>query len=1118
MATKSIKTLALILLILVLSSTLEFPLHFRISMAQAIEEAENLARRIVPSRLSLQGSIEELKKEGVFYCRRPVEVGGKYEYYIWISNPNKKKISIMFMQSYPHVEMVPVAIDYWEPQFPEENVEVNGPVLSTRDEIVFRSFQLSDPVQLILQQVGGDSIGIYTYDDCQQFIALIHYSISRTTVEAMDKSGYTQATEQLRKDILRTTSYLIPQLSFQGASYSPTAKFMGDSGFEGAFQLKDVMKIIEELQGIGFVLGDWSERHGTIGEKELETLHKFVEKVSTKPNIRVVIGNHDLQFRTSVYYGLEPTTGVRLPPALRADSRAREIANWIGTQPIIRREGDALIAHNVNRELLRLAFKYDLIDKPVTTWEEAIRKEYKLNNDVEINKKLIEILLSREAKEAVETYEDELISRGIKKVVVGHYEKYPKEYSTKKGITLYRVWHEQKDIEIYTTPFTSSTGEVVAMDASKAIENNKIALEMLQKQSNAIDKLSSVSQSLLKQLKSEEFVNDETRKALLQSIDDALKTLDDIEKEGSLTSEIIADYRDTLVEMKRVATEGKELDKWESLRMQLDGMLRADKGNLQAESSRVLINSASTLATINRAKREGFFCTFAQWLASPVCLEDPQACSSTLKQLLQEARSGKILTQDEFNSWSQRVETLSKLKGGDYEKERFKLQAAVNGEIEEARGGKKVWGEVNYILEMYLESSIRVVNSKLELLKNQKGLSAWFKKSGLRIAKGILLTEQKWEEFEAKFKITSSTRRGMVIGAAIGAIQFLSPVILACLRDYLGEAHPIYIAGVYFSMIMGAYYTLRFGIWIGSLIAGMIMGEVTVLAFLSALVSMGIGFLISFFVSAVITLLFCYFNPNSSMCLCNFSTARYALVRNGENPIYSSSLTATVNWGETYTFYAIHVTGKGCNKVNYKVSLSASVCPSEEEIRRGGMGSCNTKIITESQDVCVMSCDVQGNCACRVTISLPSQKENCDYADVYLTYPGSIIERLQDPRKWIPVYVGKVAISSQPSPTPKVSVNLQCDENSRVCTLNYTNPLEESLVARFYLIDPSTRKVLETDEKTIPAKASGNIRTKQFGCPLGRNTYGIGFQVFKSSDAKFVNPLISPLPIGEVKC
>jgi len=1173
MVSKNIKTLVGFLLVLILSSTLEFPLRLKMSVAQITEEVERRALRLFLSSLSFQeGNLESLKKEGIFYCRKPVQIEGKNEYYIWISNPNRKKISIMFLQS-GYQQMIPTTIDYWEPQLPEQNVEVRGPILSTNDEIVFRLFHTNKPVHLTIQQIGGDHIDIYTYEDCLEFGTTFYYSLARTTLETLDKIGYTQANEQLTRDSLRMVFHLLPSISFQGME-TIRVTTIGDSGFDRTPRLSDVMEILKTIKGYVFILGDYLEKHTNFQPQnyltfgELKEAHEFMKMARSSQNIYTLCGNHELQFLLAVLTGGKgymPSDGAWLSEALATTDEAIQLADWIRRQPVMIRYGNTLFAHSMTPELLRLAIEYDLFDKPLDEWIKVAMKHYRKSNEIAAIYELIPRMIGNPYPEqrhldpqtALQMYGDKLKEKGIYQVVVAHSQQYSLlDGKSINGITFRSSFRQiKKDIDVRFIKHISEQGEASMAALSQAINDNQQSSRILNKRIEALDNLKAKLKQVLTPLKSDEFVNKEIRRQLISQIDEAIDLTHDPSFEEHVGKENAKNIRIRLQKLRYQLWLAEDpgqanLGEYNKLREELKETLDVLGTETDQEVNRVLINAVQAAAEVEFHKRESFFNNLLKVLTTQEdCLKNDECFQSRIKSSLDDALRDKVIDQSEYNKLMKKLEEVRKLTGEGYIKEKFNLEAEIYAEKERARmgKGKEGWEKINYMLHHYIQPTIDVINSKLKVLENQKGFISMLKRGGLKFAKSVLVLSRKLEEYESELKLSSISKKGMALGLAIAALEFLSPVILATLRDNLGVYHPIYVAALYVSGAMKVVTFTSFVIKVASMIIAIALGTLPPKAFLAFFIALGKGFVIGFLASAILVLVFCHFNPSSSACLCNFSTAKYALTREKESPKYSSPpIEVPINWDEAYTFYAAYVTGRNCDKVKYKVRIIASKPFSHE---MGVSQGATTTLLAESQNDCVMVCDAEGKCACWATIRISSQKEKYEFADIYITPSGNFLEILMDPRKWSSVYVGKVVFSSRPTPQPspdrptpqpspdrptpqpspdrptpqpspdsKVTTVLTCNDVNRICTLSYSNTLEESLVVRFYLISPAERKVLDIDEKTIPAKASGQIQTKQFGCPLGRNTYTIMFQIFKSSDTKFINPLISSLMIGEVKC
>jgi predicted RNA-binding protein with RPS1 domain len=395
---EKIKIFAIILLILILSSSFEFPFHLQRAFAQAVEEASK------SSKLSFQeNNAQQFNKEGVFYCSTPRRLNnGKYEYFLVISNPNKKKISLFlwkYMQPSPH----PADISYWEPLTPEKNVKAEGPKLISDDEIVFRAFQSDTPGNLGVVQDGGDSISIVQFDDCEIFLKSMALGVAITIDKTLDSRGYYNSRDELTNKIaFLALPALVNIISQQESSIpkyvweSRPAHIFGDSGFDPSqgFLLVPRGNIpnVKELLGpilaeeylntykpVVIFVGDLVEKHTWTGpyltESEIRgalevfnLLRKYSLNYETGEGYVVAVsGNNDLIYllavKTRSNLGLGGTVAsfpefARLSPGSEYFTLANNLANEIADLPLVAKVGNKLIVHTP--EVLDLLPKYNL--------------------------------------------------------------------------------------------------------------------------------------------------------------------------------------------------------------------------------------------------------------------------------------------------------------------------------------------------------------------------------------------------------------------------------------------------------------------------------------------------------------------------------------------------------------------------------------------------------------------------------------------------------------------------------------------------------------------------------------------------------------------------------------
>jgi hypothetical protein len=423
-----------------------------------------------------------------------------------------------------------------------------------------------------------------------------------------------------------------------------------------------------------------------------------------------------------------------------------------------------------------------------------------------------------------------------------------------------------------------------------------------------------------------------------------------------------------------------------------------------------------------------------------------------------------------------------------------------------------------------------------EVLSQIKPALTFLDKIGSRL-ENFLKEHPKWVE---KAKSIESNRiiRGLssgkgALGIFLGSIIVgVDPVITDAVNNYFGEqtafiVHVVLEASGWAILGITAISTVA-NIIVATADAGVIGFKAAVISTITGLI---VGLLITEVVVVVIKLVYCkVFNPNASFCSCDFSNAQFAIVKEGAipepNQYKKGDISFSASAGQELRLFVKNAQG-GCANEEYKLTYLTYVpC-------RGRACETKNEVPTYeplSKSSCKMMLDSQTTASCFVYFNAPEKEGSYK---LYLIRVGKI-EDVEDPLKLLssPIYVGILDVGkgatptpsqpTQPTPTPSQptqptpKIELKCDGNT--CKLGYTNSLDESFKVRFYFIDPETKKVVDKDDKTIPAKGSGSISTKQFTCPQNSKTYNVMFQIFKSSDNNFANPLKSPVAIGEIKC
>jgi hypothetical protein len=1271
MIRKNIKAAAILLLILVFSSTFEFPFYFKTAMAQSIEESKTLARKLAFSNLSFQHDLEDLKKEGIFYCSKPVEIesGKKYEYYLFISNPNKKKISISFykMMGQAGAELL---ISYWEPLFPEQNTQADESSLSTTDELVFRAYQvITEPVFGIIPtpppnpsiyQDGGEKLEIIKIEDCKGFFALVYFGIAETTTKVLDNSGYNDAKNKLTEATIQGIGAIVSFWSQRKPSYKRYV--FGDGDFAKGLT-QNFLNIIDSRyardKNFRFAATELFEVHDRpLTLEEIMTMHDFIVRYGpsfrsgTAGNI-YVNGNHDLNILYSIERNGEvikvpdkqgslwPTNAAYIDSATlsRLEPEARNrISNFFFGNPIVAREGDTLYMHHLNTYILDFIMDHpELIDVPTSEWCRVIINEGKakdiydaityIHNEL-IFKDRIATGLSQNPEQVLQgKYLRWLRENGISQIVYGHTEvNTPLGAEVERtGIKVYRVCHRTGEVEPHTVPYIDQKGNVNRKPLSEAreqvvrdhqtlttssyatdmngiieyINDNfeiiKSSKDFQEMKGTLLDEINKLEDLVIKSLEKEGRIGrgqapgevDPERGFILTALQDMRAAINDNdlnvynkgvdtlyriievrnEHKGVEAVRIAMNAEQVLLEEIKVGRENLFTNLYHTtLEMaktrdygpiieRMKGLLQAALNNhLLTEEEynnwmakikgveegkiapfdlvEMFIKQANIVRTTNiKVGRVNLFTNLYHTTLEMAGTFDHRPIIERMKGLLQAALNNHLLTEEEYNNWMAKIKGVEEGKIAPFDLvEMFIKQANIEQQlnkpiiIEAKKEGETISSLANQVVKYQdpIQKELKLLSEKENLLKNQKGLTDFLKREEIKVLKFFPTLDEKLGALTRKLEA-----HPRLVGAAMAVLQvisILSPIIEAEARERFGANSLVYysinllLIATHFVqyILLGLTIVDALGLFCSFLAGSAVAGE-ELAAFL---LNWGIGYVVILFAIAAMFFIYCSFiSPDSSVCLCNFSKAKFAILPSSQSkttrPSYSSTIDATVRAGETYTIYVADATGKGCEGVVYKFSL----------VYR--------RVVDASSQPFRMTCDREGKCAGSADVTIPS---NHPWYSVKLYSGDNLWEVINNPVKWAYYYVGKLTISSQPpqpsspsqptqpsQPTVKLTLSgFTCDSNERKCEVQYINEETESFKVRFYLIKDG--KVVEIDEKTIPAaqvagsKNSGSIQTKTFGCPAGAGTYNIMFQIFKSSDSKFINPIISPLNIGEIGC
>jgi hypothetical protein len=1121
MDSKSLKIASSVLIVLILSSSVGFPLNFKITMAQAMSTAENVARRI-----ALEGPSNELEGEGVFYCSDPIKLdNGKYEYYLWITNPKNKKIVLSFneiMEAEFHTK-VPLFISYWEPQFPENNVEVKGNILSTTDQNIFRVIQLDREAILDVEQEGGDPIRVQNFGECSKLLAIILYTTNKVAQQVFEDPNYVAAERQLENAIIQTIDNLLLSLStveFQDSEVKMPEKvsIVGDARFPDLFyKFKDI--ILENLKnGIPVIqVGDLLEKHGKdpktgedapgfLTKDEIKSMLDLIDKVDS---IRIsegriyidILGNHELMVyftgrfggyeKVNKDYGFE-TNGAVIGTDLANTEEVKRLVSYLEKRPIAAKVGKTLFIHNPSKSILHLMFKYNLINAPLPHWIAAVMKEYNIKDEAQAVYLLIKMLTERPpgGKEeitkgvidTVKKYESEFKERGIEKIIVGHDENFPgkKGFEKVDGIEMRNVRRiadtfDYNEVILGKPKITEVNVEIPDENGNKKSFSFKDALKFISDSWSSLKKRFKAWRVIIDHLidiMPPKNANDFAQNTQTNSkkVSETQKVVQEEQQSGALSQEEAKSTSDALSKAQN-AINSNDPNSFVSAIDEAKSNVNIEKGksmlDIIGEFQRILILRQEYV----KDRREKMLSAIELYLHA--CSELGSSCEKlkiSIKDLITHSYEMGYITKEEYNTYMDWIEKDSSIESkiNNFDKQLLseadgkKAANVVNEQIKK--------GGVPEALNNVEKQSSNIKSSPIAWLKSERAQN---------FAKKLLNLEKKISDFESKISIKIFKINNMLVKLGGFAITFAVPIISSLLNDYFGNN---VIAQLAISSIDLAFaiYLIRFFFHVAVLIIGVITGTATV----AALASTGIGLVIGLAVGIVVIVVFCFLNPNSTICLCNFRDAQYAISQKGKDPsYYKDKLDEKLKPDLTYYLYAIKVSGNGCNGVEYELEVKSSksyTYPNKLRIGCTGEKDCAGSMEVEASKI---ANNIDCYEACNINLK--------PHFDVL------------NPATWQSVYLGKITIDKYPAYPVIISNFVKIDDYS--CSIEYENKLDESLSLKVYIVEPESSKVLDHQSFTLPAKGKGNLNVHYI---MPKKKFYI--QIFKSSDKNMENPIYTP--------
>jgi hypothetical protein len=1132
MDSKSLKIASSVLIVLILSSSVGFPLNFKISIAQAMGTAENVARRI-----ALEGPSNELEGEGVFYCSTPIKLdNGKYEYYLWITNPKNKKIVLSFNEitEAEYHTKAPVSISYWEPQFPENNVEVKGNILSTTDQNIFRVIQLDREAILNVEQEGGDPIRVQNFGECSKLLAIILYTTNKVAQQVFEDPNYVAAERQLENAIIQTIDNLLLSLStveFQDSEVKMPKRvvFVGDTGFykdkdTGTTAFDRVAGLIRDALKRGVMViqvGDLIEKHASGGGKlTLHELLSYLRLINDVISLREkgaiyidTLGNHELfVYMTGKFGGYEnvqkivvgfETNGAVISTELIEKLKETNnelvldaILKYIEKRPLAVKIGEALIIHNPNPDVLNLLFKYNLIDKPlIPDWLEAVKKEFNINPkdpyaNLKALYKLSMIYTQRAVDEkgdyrnglikALKSYEDEFVNRGIKTIYIGHDIKYPGADGF-EVVGQLRVRNVQGEVVEYGI-------EEAILGKPKLTESN---VEIPDKDGNkrsvqfgdAVKEVSDSSKNLKNELQAVNDIDDRVRVIELpqnanefaqntqtesKKVSEAQKGVQEAQQSGALSQEEAKPISDALSKAQN-AISSNDPNSFVLAIDEAKSNVDILKGDLMADGIGLLERIAILKQLEVQVQRQTMFSLIKSYL---ITCNEVGSCNEEQKKaigdLIKYNYERKYITEEEFRTYMGWIGEPVESQINKFEEE----------SLSEADGQKAANAVTEQIKKEGVPEALNNVGKQSSNIKSSP--IAWLKSERAQnFAKRLLNLEGKISEFESKISIKIFKINNKAVKLGGFAITFAVPIISSLLNDYFGNNVIAQLAISSINLVF-AIYLVRFVFQVAVLIIGVITGTATA----AALASTGIGLVIGLVVGIVVIAVFCFINPNSTICLCNFRNAQYAISQKGIDPsYYKDKLDEKLKPDLTYYLYAIKVSGNGCNGVEYELEVKSSKSYTYPNKLRIG-------------------CTGEKDCAGSMEVEASKIANNIDCyeaCDINLKPPFDVL----NPTTWQSVYLGKITIDK--SPVYPVIISKFEKTSDYSCSIEYENKLDESLSLKVYIVEPENSKVIDSKDFTIPAKGKGNLNV--YYSQAKKKFY---LQIFKSSDKNMENPIFTP--------
>ena len=1085
------KAMVAFLIVLTISLSFNFPFRLKEVVAQA----------------------EEKKPEkAVFYCSRPLTINNDNQYFVFVSNPEGERITLE-VEGETVVEgttvTTPIPINY-EPLISEQKVDVDTQNSRLTISSKIAAFVLHSPSlaidKLVMIQVGGNSFPIESVDDCEKVAVLAYNSYFKGYEKIRTNEKVDIKMDVILSSVTGVFSKSVDLFSQKIKVNEPGIIVVGDiHGNYGYIEqlIKDgvIIQVGNEWKvadGYKIIfLGDFFDRGG----EAAQVLDVIISLYKNSPEkVIIVLGNHDVYHifrdyrgRTSLFLTPWNTPkGNGYPTDVITDPKYQLHLDFLYKNGVIvYLEDGALYVHGGMPP--ELASRLDEI-KGLTL--KALVEKFGDDGALEIAKQAGWGMTSSQL--------DEWSKKGtndIKEYIVPNLEKSAPELE-KKGVMTINLGHRtpgryEKGLK--------NIGKVVMNDnIGKFIQTGNIKVYLWDRTNEGpieYGKFPIIS-------KVRTSIDTPTQEITEESVKERAIEVPQLVEEGRKLAAYAKDALDYISildeKLNKISDSALSGDRTAAERLQIitkiidelsqDGNYLALRNKLQQnERGKRLVESIDKgIREIYAASSEGDLVKALDAREYITMVTRPEKDRLIWEIGEYGEAFGKVFDKIGLKlSEEEKAKLAETIKKGDVKE----TAVAINQVLSQIKPALTFLDKMGNKLENFLSKHPKFVEKARYIESN-------------RIFRGL------------------STGKGALGFFLAGSMVGADPIITEVIESYWGEG-----AAFCVHLILQSVGWSILVITTASMVANIIVAtaDAGAAGFRAAVISAIWGGIVSFILIEIaivaIKIACCKFlTPNTSFCSCDFSSAQFAIVKEGttseSNQYKKGDISFSASARQELRLFVKNAKG-GCANEEYTLTYLTYV-PCKGRV-------CEVKNEVESyqplsKSFCKMMPDSETTASCSVYFNAPEKEGSYK---LYLIRVGKI-EDVEDPLKWLssPIYVGILDVRKGAAPTPSQPTQpiptigkLTCDGNT--CKFDYTNSLDESFKVRFYFIDPETKKVVDIDDKTIPAKGSGSVSTKQFTCPQKGKTYNVMFQIFKSSDNNFANPLKSPATpatIGEIKC